>query len=55
MLRTTILAASRNEKLRHTVSESSLTRSVVDRYVAGESVVVVIATANNLQIGRAHV
>ena len=54
MLRTTILAASRNEKLRHTVSESSLTRSVVDRYVAGESAVDVIATANNLHANNLY-
>lgn len=48
MLRDTILAASRNEKLREFVSTGPLTKGVVDRFVAGEEPLDVIATANRL-------
>lgn len=48
MLRDTILAASRNEKLREFVSTGPLTKGVVERFVAGEEPLDVIATANRL-------
>lgn len=48
MLRDTILAASRNVKLREFVSTGPLTKGVVERFVAGEEPLDVIATANRL-------
>lgn len=48
MLRDTILAASRNEKLREFVSTGPLTKGVVERFVAGEEPLDVIAAANRL-------
>ena len=48
MLRSTILAASRNERLQHLITTAPVSRGVVRRYVGGASTAEAVATTHQL-------